>query len=53
MICILRTVSDHKNSTRKDSLRNRRRGREQTYGHQGGKGDSGVNWEIGIDSYPL
>ena len=42
-----------KNYTRKDGLRNRCRCREQTYGHQGGKGDSGMNWEIGIDIYPL
>ena len=27
--------------------------REQTYGHQGGKGGGGMNWEIGIDTYTL
>ena len=27
--------------------------REQTYGHQGGKGGGGMNWEIGIDIYTL
>ena len=27
----------------------RHRCREQTYGHQGGKGEGGINWEIGID----
>ena len=26
----------------------RHRCREQTYGHQGGKGEGGMNWEIGI-----
>ena len=37
----------------------RHRCREQTYGHQrgkvvgGGGGGGGMNWEIGIDIYPL
>ena len=36
----------------------RRRCREKTYGHQGGKavgdgGGGGMNWEIGIDMYTL
>ena len=36
----------------------RHRSREKTYGHQGGKagGEGGcgvMNWEIGIDMYPL
>ena len=36
----------------------RHRGREQTYGHQGGKAAEGggggvMNWEIGIDMYTL
>ena len=34
----------------------RRRCREQTYGHQGGKvvvGGGGMNWAIGIDIYTL
>ena len=35
----------------------RHRYREQTYGHQGGKGGGGggggMNWEIGIDIYTL
>ena len=33
----------------------RHRCREQTYGHQGGKGGRGgvMNWEIGIDMYTL
>ena len=36
----------------------RRRCREQTYGHQGGKAAGGggggvLNWEIGIDMYTL
>ena len=33
----------------------RHRCREQTYGHQGGKGGWGgvMNWEIGIDMYTL
>ena len=37
----------------------RHRGREQTYGHQGGKaaggggGEGVMNWEIGIDIYTL
>ena len=36
--------------------KSRRRCREQTYGHQGGKaggGGDGMNWEIGIDIYIL
>ena len=28
-----------------------RRCRKQTYGYQGGKGEGGMNWEIGIDIY--
>ena len=37
----------------------RHRGRDETYGHQGGKagggggGGGGMNWEIGIDMYTL
>ena len=35
----------------------RHRCREQTYGHQGGKGTGGgggvMNWEMGIDIYTL
>ena len=27
------------------------RHRKQTYGHQGGQGGGGMNWEIGIDIY--
>ena len=31
----------------------RHRRREQMYGYQGGKGEGGMNWEIGIDTYTL